>query len=398
MSPDRAAPKGRWLCRRYTYVYIAADRRAMENLPGVFGAFGDRRMRGLVWDGRTLHLTDTLEVRAPGPGEVRVRILRSGICHSDVNAMDSGEPGLVVLGHEAAGVISELGEGVTDWQLGEPVVAVSWTPCGHCRECDRGSPAGCDETFGIIPNYPFKWNGELVKSFANVASFASEIVVKTRQLARTYDLPPEQAALIGCAVTTGYAAAQRIGEVRAGDRVVVLGVGGIGVNAIQSARLAGASVLAVDINPAKEEVARRFGAEQFLCVSPKADGGELAEAIQRAFAPVDVAIECSGAISAISGAAHAVKRNGRAVLVGMSLPGRSVELSVDALVYGRSIVAELGAGALEDDVPRLVNLVREGRLEVASQVTKIWPLEEATQAIEALRKGEVVRAMLDHTI
>lgn len=355
-------------------------------------------MRGLVWDGNDLHVTDLLDVRSPGPGEVKVRVLRSGICHSDVNAMDGGAPGLVVLGHEAAGVISELGDGVNDWNVGEAVIAVAWTPCGQCRECDRGSPAGCDETFGIVSHQPFSWNGQPVKSFANVGSFASEIVVKESQLVRSYDLPPEQAALVGCAVSTGYAAALRIGQVRANDRVVVLGVGGIGVNAIQSARLAGASVFAVDVNPAKEDVARRFGAEEFLCVSSNSGGLEVAEAIQRAFAPVDVAIECSGAVSAISGAIHSVKRNGRAVLVGMSLPGRIVELSVDALVYGRSIVAQLGAGIEKDaDLPALVEYIRSGKMEVASQITKIWPLSEAGDAIEALRKGEVVRAMLDHT-
>lgn len=354
-------------------------------------------MRGLVWDGKQFHLTDALEVRSPGRGEVRVRVLRSGICHSDVNAMDAGDSGLVVLGHEAAGVVAELGEGVTDWELGEPVIAITWTPCGHCRECERDAPANCDETYGIVPKFPFTWNGKSVRSFANVASFAGEIVVKAHQLVRSYDLPPEQAALIGCAVSTGYAAAKHIGAVRAGDRVVVIGVGGIGVNVIQGARLTGASILAVDINPAKEGVARRSGAEHFLCVSRDMDGAALADMIKREFAPVDVAIECSGALSAIQGAIHAVKRNGRAVLVGMPLPGASIELSVDALVYGRSVVAELGAGIRQDDFPMLVNYVREGKLEVASQVSKVWPLAEVAEAIEAVRRGQVVRAMLDHT-
>ena len=356
-------------------------------------------MRGLVWAGGELHLTDALEVRAPRAGEVRVKVLRSGICHSDVNAMDAGGDGPVVLGHEAAGVVVEIGEGVTGWTLGEAVAVAAWTPCGHCRECERDAPANCDETFGIVPHFPFTWQGQPVCAYANVASFAGEIVVKASQLYRTYDLPPEQAALIGCAVQTGFSAANRIGQVRAGDNVVVVGVGGIGVNVIQGARLAGAKVLAVDINPAKEEVARRFGAEQFLCASRDWDADALTQALQQQMAPIDVAIECSGALTAIKAAVHAVKRGGRAVLVGMSLPGKSVELSVDALVYGRSVVAELSGGARPpEDMPVLIDYVREGRLDVASQVTKVWPLAQANEAIEALRRGEVVRAMLDHTI
>jgi S-(hydroxymethyl)glutathione dehydrogenase / alcohol dehydrogenase len=356
-------------------------------------------MRGLVWDGVELRLTDALEVRSPGPGEVRVKVLRSGICHSDVNAMDGGGEGLVVLGHEAAGVVLEVGEGVAGWSIGEAVAVAAWTPCGHCRECERDAPANCDETFGIIPHSPFTWQGQPVRSYANVASFAGEIVVKASQLFRTYDLPPEQAALIGCAVQTGFAAANRIGQVRAGDNVVVIGVGGIGVNVIQGARLAGARVLAVDINPAKEAVARRFGAEQFLCASRDWDGPSLTEALQREMAPIDVAIECSGAVSAVQATIHAVKRGGRAVLVGMSLPGKTVELSVDALVYGRAVVAELSGGARPpEDMPLLIEYVRDGRLDVASQVTRVWPLAQANQAIDALRRGEVVRAMLDHTV
>lgn len=355
-------------------------------------------MRGLVWDGRELHLTDELEVRAPGEDEVRVRVLRSGICHSDLNAIDGRSALPIVLGHEAAGVIEEVGQGVTDWQVGEAVIAVSYTPCGHCRECERRSPGNCDETFGIVPHYPFTWKGQAVSSYANVASFAGEIVVKTGQLFRTHDLAPEQAALIGCAVATGYAAVMRKGQVGAGDRVVVIGVGGIGVNAIQSARLAGAQVLAVDINPAKEATARHFGAEAFLLASRDMDGQALAQAIQAAYAPVDVAIECSGAPAAIEGAIHCVKRGGRTVLVGMSSPGASVRLDVDTMVFGRTVLAELGAGIQPSvDTPRLIEYARDGRLDVGAQITRVWPLDQYQEAIDAVRAGKVTRALLDHT-
>ena len=139
-------------------------------------------MRAIVFDGERLRLVDDMTVRDPGPGEVKVRVLRSGICHSDLNMVAGGLLKPVVLGHEGAGEITALGEGVEGFELGERVVVGTQTPCGHCRECQRGTPANCDETWGIVPATPFKWNGRPTYSFANVSSFAEEIVVRASQL------------------------------------------------------------------------------------------------------------------------------------------------------------------------------------------------------------------------
>lgn len=249
-------------------------------------------MRGIVFDGERLRLTDALAVREPGPGEVKVRVLRSGLCHSDLNMVDSGMiRAPIVLGHEAAGEIMALGPGVSDYAIGDRVLVGTQTPCGECRECARGTPANCDVTWGMVAPQPFTWEGRPTYSFSNVSSFAGEIVAKTGQLFRTGDLPPEQAALIGCAVSTGYAAARTLGQVTSGDRVVVIGVGGIGVNAIAGAALAGAEVLAVDLNPAKEQAARDVGARRFFCATRAMDAETLAAQLREAFAPIDVAIE-----------------------------------------------------------------------------------------------------------
>jgi len=356
-------------------------------------------MRGAIWDGRRMVVADDLEVRPPRPGEVRVRVLASGVCHSDLNMMET--PGIrvpVVLGHEAGGVVAECGPGVTGFAVGEPVMVGAQTPCGACRECARHEPANCDQTWGFVPRQPFRWRGRPVSSFANVSSFAGEIVVKAAQLFSTAGLPPEQAALIGCAVSTGYCAARNLGRVRAGDQVVVIGVGGVGVNAIQAARLAGAQVLAVDVNPAKAAVARRMGAADFLLAARDAGPEQLAAEIQARLAPIDLAVECSGAPAAVEAAVQAVKRGGRIVLVGMSRPGASVRLSLDALLAGREIVSVMNGGARpQEDFPELIALAREGVLDVAAQITRVWPLREIDEAIEALRAGEVTRAVLDHT-
>jgi len=356
-------------------------------------------MRGIIFDGEALRLTDTLSVREPGPGEVIVRVLRSGICHSDLNMAESKMLKPIVLGHEAAGEIMTLGPEVTDVKVGERVIVGTQTPCGHCRECERGTPANCDETWGIVPQTPFTWNGEPAYSFANVSSFAEQIVVRTSQLYRVGDLPPEQAALIGCAVSTGYAAARVLGEAASGDRVVVIGVGGIGVNAIAGARLAGAHVMAVDLNADKEDAARRAGAEHFLVTSRDMDRDALIAAMREAFSPIDTVIECSGAPIAAEAAVGAAKRGGRVVLIGQTKPGASMAVSLDTVTFGREIVGQLNGGARPElHYPELIEHARERRIDLSAQVTRVWPMAEFANAIAALKAGQVTRAVLDLTI
>lgn len=357
-------------------------------------------MRGIVFDGEKLRLTDQLEVRAPSPGEVKLRVLRSGICHSDLNMIAGGTGGAaIVLGHEAAGEVIETGPGVSGFAVGEQVMVSTQTPCGSCRECERDEPANCDATWGIVPQQPFTFEGRPAYSFANVSSFAGEIVVQESQLFRIGDLPPEQAALIGCAVSTGYAAARVLAQAKQGDRIAVIGVGGIGVNAIAAARIAGAEVLAVDLNPAKEQAARLHGAVQFLASTRSMDAAALAAAMRDAFSPIDTVIECSGAPLAAEAAVMAAKRGGRAVLIGQTAPGARVNLSLDDLTFGKEIIGRLNGGARPDrDYAEIIEHARTRNIDIAAQVTKVWPLAQFEEAIAALHAGEVTRAVLDHTI
>ena len=355
-------------------------------------------MRAIIFDGERLRLEHDVTVRDPGPGEVKVRVLRSGICHSDLNMVAAGGPSPIVLGHEAAGEVAALGPGITGFTPGERVVVGTQTPCGACRECRRGTPANCDATWGIEPRTPFSWNGQPTFSFANVSSFAEEIVVRASQLYRIGDLAPEQAALIGCAVSTGYAAARVLGAAAPGDRVAVIGVGGIGVNAIAGAVLAGAEVLAVDLNPDKEPAARAAGAGAFLVTKRAMDREAMAQAMRDAFAPIDTVIECSGAPIAAEAAVAAAKRGGRVVLIGQTKPGARLDLSLDAVTFGREIVGQLNGGARpEAHYPELIEHARAGRIDLAAQVTRVWPLEQFADAIAALGAGEVTRAVLDLT-
>lgn len=242
-------------------------------------------MREIVFDGQDLVLTNALTVCHPGPAEVHVRIMRSGICHSDLNMGKGGViPTPVVLGHEAAGEVIALGSDASGFSVGDKVLVSPQAPCGTCRECMRGTPGNCDVTWGMVPSQPYTWEGRPTYSFSNVSSFAGEIVVQASQLHHTGGLPPEQTALMGCSVSTGYSAAMILGQVRTGDRVAVSGVGCIGVNAIAGARLNGAEVLAVDLNPDKQEAALSAGATQFLVAGHHMAAPELAAVMRDAFA------------------------------------------------------------------------------------------------------------------
>lgn len=355
-------------------------------------------MRGAVWDGEALFVSDRLTLRPVGPNEVRVRVLRSGICHTDLSIMSPNIPTLpVVLGHEAAGEVAELGPGVEGWAVGDRVAVGTQTPCGICRECRRDEPHNCDVNWGFAAAFPFALDGKPVASFANVSSFAGEIIVRASQLFALDGLPPEEGALIGCAVSTGVCASQVLGRVRSGDRVVVFGVGGIGVNAIQGAANAGARVIAVDANPLKNAVARQFGATDFVLVDPAQDAPMAAALLTKAHGPIDVVVECSGAISAIETAMRCIKRGGRIVLIGMSRPGSQAHLPLDSFVMGGEMVATMNGGARPDrDYPELIAQARDGRLNLADQISGVWPIGRIDQAIAALEAGEVTRALVDH--
>ena len=357
-------------------------------------------MRGIVWDGARLIATDELEVAPPGPGEVQIEVRASGLCHTELSILDGvgACDAPAVLGHEAAGVVAELGPGVEGWAVGDEVCVGVVTPCGDCRACADERFTDCAEAFGRGERR-FAWRGTPVAQYANCSSFASRITLRASQLVAVRGIPLHEAAILGCAVITGYGAVRNAARVRPGDGVAVIGVGGIGVNALQTARLCGASrVIAVDVAESREAIARAFGATDFARVARGAGAAEIARAIRSA-APggVDAAIECSGALPAVDAAIAALAPGGRAALVGIPPQGSRASFDVAALMWGRRIVGSLnGAMNPQRDLAEIVEHVRAGRLELSAQVTRCWPLAEVESAVAALRSGEVVRAVLLH--
>jgi S-(hydroxymethyl)glutathione dehydrogenase/alcohol dehydrogenase len=356
--------------------------------------------RAAVFDGERL-VIDDVTVRDPEVGEVRVRVLASGICHSDLNVLDgtSPVPTPVVLGHEAAGVVDAVGDGVDGLAPGDEVVVGAAVACGRCRACVNGHPGACADAFapGVAP---FAWRGVAARAYANVASFAGHTVVRAEQVVPAAGLPPTEAALVGCAVSTGYGVVANVAPVRPGDTVVVFGVGGIGVNVLQTARLLGASKLvAVDVNPHKADVARHFGADEVVTAPGHATADELIELVRAvAGAPVDVAVECSGAAPAIAAAVAVTGPGGTTALVGIPPAGREASFDVNRLLRNRRIVGSLnGTVDVPRDFPVIVEHARRGELDLAAQVSQVWPLAAIDDAVAAVRAGSVVRAVLDHT-
>jgi Zn-dependent alcohol dehydrogenase len=348
-----------------------------------------------------------LDLARPGPHEVLVRLHASGVCHSDWNAVDgtAENPCPCVLGHEGAGVVETLGEGVTRVAVGDHV-ALSWAPsCGECEECRRDLPQLCSTvwpamaTGGLMDGTPrLSRDGEPVYHYSLLSTFAEACVVPERSCVPIGDdVPFEVAALVGCAVTTGVGAVWRTARVRPGDRVAVLGCGGVGLSALMAAVAAGADpVIAVDAVPGKLEVARDFGAT--ASVAWQGAAAETADAVREAAGGgVDYAIEATGRPEAMEAAFLSTRARGAAVLVG--IPRADAVLSLPATTIPRMerrvLGSIYGSSKPDRDFPHALSLYRSGRLPLDKLVSHRLPLEQAERGFELMQSGEALRVVLE---
>ncbi|MEU9170692.1 Zn-dependent alcohol dehydrogenase [Streptomyces sp. NPDC048420] len=347
-------------------------------------------MRGVLFDGRQVQVVDDLEVRDPGPGEVLVAISAAGLCHSDLSVVDGTIPFPVpvVLGHEGAGVVEAVGEGVRHVGPGDHVALSTLANCGACADCDRGRPTMCRKAIGR-PQKPFSRDGEGVFQFACNSAFAERTVVKAVQAVRIpKDIPLPSAALIGCGVLTGVGAVLNRARVDRGDSVLVIGTGGIGLNVIQGARIAGAlRIVAVDANPAKEAVARQFGATDFLT---SVEG-------VRELLPygVDHAFECVGRVELVRAAVDLLDRHGQAVLLGVPAAKAEASFVVSSMFLDKAILGcRYGSSRPQRDIPLYAELYRQGRLFLDELVTATYPIEDFEKAVGDAEAGRVARGVL----
>lgn len=347
----------------------------------------------------TLDLRDDVTVAGPDPGEVRVRVRATGVCHSDVSALKGVLPTSVpaVLGHEAAGEVVEVGAGVSGLAPGDHVILSFIPPCGSCADCLGGQPYLCIthviEGF-TKPRFRFADDSPCF-GFGGLGAWAEELVVPHQAAIKIDpDVPFELAALLSCAVATGVGAVINTARVEEGASVVVIGAGGIGLSVIQGARLAGASaILAVDPVEAKHEVAKAFGAthtatpQDMEAVRGLLTGG-------RGF---DYAFEAVGRSSTVKAAWQAARRGGAVVVVGAGAADDKVEIDAFSLLFdGKNILSSIyGCSDLRRDAKRFVDLWRAGRLDLESLITRRIRFEDLPDAVLTLDKGgDVIRQVV----
>ncbi|MET8980641.1 Zn-dependent alcohol dehydrogenase [Streptomyces sp. NPDC004539] len=347
-------------------------------------------MRGVVFDGSRVEVVRDLDVREPGPGEVLVAISAAGLCHSDLSVVDGTIPfpAPVVLGHEGAGVVEAVGAGVAHVAPGDHVALSTLANCGACAECDRGRPTMCRHSIDR-PKRPFTRAGAPVHQFAANSAFAERTVVKAVQAVRIpKDVPLTSASLLGCGVLTGVGAALNRARIDRGDTVVVIGTGGIGLNVLQGARIAGAlRIVAVDANPAKEAAALLFGATDFLTSTDTV----------RELLPTgaDHVFECVGNVHLVRAAIDLLDRHGQAILLGTPPPTAEASFPVTSLFLDKSVLGcRYGSSRPQRDIPLYTDLYLSGRLLLDELVTQTYPIEDFEKAREDAEAGRVARAVL----
>ncbi|MDQ1010118.1 Zn-dependent alcohol dehydrogenase [Streptomyces sp. V4I23] len=347
-------------------------------------------MRGVVFDGTRAQVVDDLEVRDPGPGEVLVAIAAAGLCHSDLSVIDGTIPfpSPVVLGHEGAGIVEAVGPGVGHVAPGDHVCLSTLANCGTCADCDRGRPTMCRRAIGR-PGRPFSRGGTPVFQFAANSAFAERTVVKAVQaVSIPADIPLASAALIGCAALTGVGAVLNRAGTGRGETVVVIGAGGIGLNVVQGARIAGASaIVAVDANPAKEAMARRFGATDFLT-----SAGAVRDVLPTG---ADHVFECVGSPALVRQAIDLLDRRGQAVLLGMTPPAAEATFLPASLFLDKSVLGcRYGSSRPQHDIALYAELYRRGELLLDELVTETYPVEDFAKAADDAHHGRVARGVL----
>lgn len=359
-------------------------------------------MRAIVWDGKAASVESDIEVRDLRAGEVRVRIDAAGLCHSDVSVLNGTImfPPPVVLGHEGAGEVLAVAPDVTNVAVGDHVVLSTLGNCGQCAACDSGRPTFCRANQGKLSR-PFSRgageDAEKVFQFANLGVFSEETVVKATQAVRIPDdVPLTSASLIGCGVLTGVGAVFNRAKVTHGQSVVVIGVGGIGLNAIQGAALSDAlPVIAVDTNPAKESHAKLFGATHFIC--PDGADFDLVAAV-REICPdgVDYVFECVGSTALIRTSTELLDWGGTVVMLGVPKMGAEAAFVVSNMYNDKTIMGcRYGSARPQYDIPLMVKLYQAGRLKLDELVSRTYPLADFQLALDELHAGKLARGVLD---
>lgn len=348
--------------------------------------------------GSPLSIED-VAISKPGPREVLIRTAATGVCHSDLHFYEGSYPTRLptILGHESAGVVEAVGSEVRSVQPGDHVVTCLSAFCGHCDHCVSGHISRCvsPETQRGKTDEPRLGDSTApMTQFLHLSAFAEQMLIHENACVKIRpDMPLDRAALLGCAVITGYGAITYTAQVRPGETVAVIGCGGIGLCAINAAALAGAGrIIAIDRIAEKEDLARRFGATDFIDAS---DGQAVARIIEMTRGGVDHAIEAIGLAKTAEDAFIMLKRGGTATIVGMIPVGQKVSLNGYEFLAEKSLRgSNMGSNRFPVDIPRLVDFYMAGRLRLDELISRRIGLHQIEEAFAEMKGGNIARSVI----
>jgi S-(hydroxymethyl)glutathione dehydrogenase/alcohol dehydrogenase len=350
---------------------------------------------------------ETVQLAGPKAGEVLVEIKASGICHTDKYTLSGADPeGLfpAILGHEGAGIVVETGAGVTGLKKGDHVIPLYTPECRQCKSCLSGKTNLCTairatQGKGVLPDGTSRFSlaGKPILHYMGCSTFANFTVLPEIALAKVReDAPFDKICYIGCGVTTGIGAVIYTAKVEPGANVVVFGLGGIGLNVVQGARLAGADrIVGVDLNPARETLARKFGMTHF--VNPRDHGKDLvAHLVELTGGGADYSFECIGNTEVMRQALECCHRGwGVSVIIGVAAAGQEIATRPFQLVTGRVWMGSAFGGARgRRDVPKIVDWYMEGKIQIDDLITHTLPLERINEGFDLMRRGESIRSVV----
>ena len=349
---------------------------------------------------------DTVRLDGPREGEALVEIKATGVCHTDAYTLSGADPeGLfpAILGHEGAGVVVEVGPGVRSVAVGDHVIPLYTPECGACKFCASGKTNLCGairetQGRGVMPDGTsrFSRGGETILHYMGTSTFANYTVVPEIALAKIRaDAPFDKVCYIGCGVTTGLGAVMNTAKVEAGASVAVFGLGGIGLNVIQGARMAGAErIIGVDVNPAKRELAGRFGMTDFL--NPADVEDVTAAIIDLTDGGVDFSFECIGNVDVMRQALECCHKGwGESVIIGVAGAGQEISTRPFQLVTGRVWRGTAFGGAKgRTDVPKIVDWYMDGKVNIDDLITHTMPLPDINKAFDLMHAGESIRSVV----
>ncbi len=349
----------------------------------------------------------TIEVDGPKAGECLIEIKATGICHTDEFTLSGADPEGIfpaVLGHEGAGVVVDVGPGVTSLKKGDHVIPLYTPECRVCDYCTSGKTNLCQQIRetqgqGLMPDNSSRFSRGKDKLFhyMGTSTFSNYTVVPEIALAKVReDAPFDKICYIGCGVTTGIGAVINTAKVKPGDNVVVFGLGGIGLNVIQGARLAGADkIVGVDLNPARKEMAERFGMTHF--VNPKEVEGDLVPyLVDLTNGGADYSFECIGNVDVMRQALECCHKGwGTSIIIGVAPAGAEISTRPFQLVTGRNWRGTAFGGAKgRTDVPKIVDWYMDGKIEIDPLITHTMPLDDINNAFDLMHKGESIRSVV----